>query len=185
MGNVLIPILYNPISWDIYVPSTSGITDQLNPQSRVFPEKLKKVTQLSWIQRVTALNRKDQWSSHMNPAHTLLISHFSRFTLALSSNLHRHLSSDLCPSNFSIKIPHIFVFSPLSLMKATCPTHILFEPLVVLGTECQLWSSKLCNSLQYLITSSLVCSNIHCSAWFLTTFAQVLHNWWGTQWRSG
>jgi hypothetical protein len=165
----------------MYVLSMFGISDQLNPCSRVVPEKPKKKSlslhgsrglpyatakttdQVTLIQLTPSsypISQDSLW--HYPPVYT--------YTFHVTSAL------QLSQSKFHI---HLY-YSPVSLTHATCPTNTLFKSLIAPGTESQLWSSKLCNFLQYLSTSSLACSNIHCSAWFLTTFALVLHNWYNT-----
>jgi hypothetical protein len=153
----------------------SGITSQLNPCIRVVPEKLT-VTQLLkryppfmdpggyYVHRKRPLIKSHEPSSH--PPYIPFL------------KIHFNIIVPLTPTSFKLPLPFKFLnqnstyiylyFSPVSLTHATCTTHILFEPLVRFGKECKLQSSKLCNFLQYLITSSPICSNIQCSTLFIT-----------------
>jgi len=75
----------------------------------------------------------------MNPAHTLSSYPISQDSLwhyppIYTYTFHVTSALQLSQSKFHIH----FYFSPVSLMHATRPTHIPFEPLIVLGTQSQL-----------------------------------------------
>ena len=98
-------------------------------------------------------------------------SQFLKFHLNITLQLHLGLLSGLFPSSFPTKTLYA---SLLSLMRATCPSHLILVNLIariIFGEQCRSLSSSLCIFLHSPVTSSLLGPNTLISTLFSNTLS--------------